>query len=52
MQINKETGEAGPVSIAVLQAWGIDCGVPPSELSEDALLQAPIAHAPDGNTAT
>jgi hypothetical protein len=39
--IDESTGEAGPIPIAILQGWGIDCGVAPAELSEDALMQAP-----------
>jgi hypothetical protein len=43
IQIDETTGEAGPVSIDVLQGWGINCGVDPGDLTEDALLQAPDA---------
>lgn len=43
IQIDETTGEAGPVSIDVLQGWGINCGVDPVDLTEDALLQAPDA---------
>ena len=39
--IDESTGEVGPVPIATLQGWGIDGGVAPAELSEDALMQAP-----------
>jgi hypothetical protein len=39
--IDEATGQTGPVPIAVLQGWGINCGVHPSDLTEDALLQAP-----------
>jgi hypothetical protein len=47
IQIDEATGEAGPIAIAVLQGWGIDCGVTPSELTDDALLQAPSTRVPD-----
>lgn len=33
--------QAGPVSIAMLQGWGINCGVDPMDLADDALMQAP-----------
>ena len=39
--IDESTGEVGPVPIVILQGWGIDCGVAPTELSDDALMQAP-----------
>jgi hypothetical protein len=41
VRINEETGETGPVELAVLQGWGINCGVDPGDLTEDVLLQAP-----------
>jgi hypothetical protein len=41
LQINEETGQAGPVSIEVLQGWGINCGVDPMDLTDGALMQAP-----------
>jgi hypothetical protein len=47
IQIDEATGEAGPIAITVLQGWGIDCGVTPSELTDDALLQAPSTRVPD-----
>jgi len=47
VQINESTGEVAPVDIFVLQGWGIDCGVAPSELTEDTLLQAPIGQVPN-----
>jgi len=34
-------GQAGPIPIEILQSWGIDCGIAPVELSEEALMQAP-----------
>lgn len=39
--IDEETGKAGPIPIEILQGWGIDCGIAPSELSQEALMQAP-----------
>jgi hypothetical protein len=44
VRIDEETGRHGPVPLAVLQGWGIDCGVPPSELTVDGLLQEPAAN--------
>jgi hypothetical protein len=41
--IDDLTGEAGPVPISLLQSWGIDCGVAPEELSNEALMQTPSA---------
>lgn len=41
LQINSADGEAGPVPVATLQAWGIDCGVDPGDLTEEALMQVP-----------
>jgi hypothetical protein len=41
--IDGSTGEAGPVPISLLQSWGIDCGVAPEELSNEALMQTPSA---------
>ena len=38
VNIDGRTGEAGPVPLVVLQGWGIDCGIAPSELSNEALL--------------
>jgi len=45
IQINEETGETGPVPLSVLQRWGINCGITPSELSNEVLLQEPTAQA-------
>ena len=39
--IDEATGQAGPCPISVLQGWGIDCVVDPSDLTEEALMQAP-----------
>lgn len=47
VQIDEATGEVGPVDISVLQGWGVNCGVAPSELTEDALLQAPTGQVPN-----
>jgi hypothetical protein len=41
--IDESNREAGPLPIAILQGWGIDCGVAPAELSEDTLMQAPTS---------
>jgi len=40
VQIDEKTGQARPLSIPILQGWGIDCGVAPSELSDEALMQS------------
>jgi hypothetical protein len=45
--IDEATGEMGPVPIPILQGWGIDCGVDPSGLTVDALLQAPTEQMND-----
>jgi hypothetical protein len=34
-------GQTRPIPIEILQGWGIDCGVAPGELSQEALMQAP-----------
>jgi hypothetical protein len=41
IQIDEATGKVGPVSIVVLQDWGVKCGADPWDLTEDALMQAP-----------
>jgi len=41
VMIDEATGQTAPISIPVLQDWGIKCGVDPSDLTEDALLEAP-----------
>jgi hypothetical protein len=46
VQINESTGKTGPISLALLQSWGIDCGVAPGELTLDKLLQTPSAAPP------
>ena len=33
-------GQTGPIPIDILQGWGINCGVAPGELSQEALMQA------------
>jgi hypothetical protein len=43
------TGEFRPIFISTLQGWGISCGVDPSDLTVDALLQAPPPMVPDVN---
>jgi len=45
IQINEETGETGPVPLSVLQSWGINCGITPSELSNEVLLHEPTAQS-------
>jgi len=41
VMIDEATIQDGPIPILVLQEWGINCGVAPSELTEDVLMQAP-----------
>jgi hypothetical protein len=47
VMIDETTGETGPVPISILQGWGIDCGVDPSDLTEEALLQVPAEQVND-----
>lgn len=42
IQIDGNTGSSAPIPVDILQGWGIDCGVPPAELSLEALMQAPL----------
>lgn len=51
VQIDEATKEAGPISMDILQGWGIKCGVDPSDLTGDVLMQAPPTHAADVNDA-
>jgi hypothetical protein len=39
VRIDEETGRHVLIPLAVLQGWGIYCGVPPRELTVDSLLQ-------------
>jgi len=48
VQIDQETGQAGPISMEILQDWGIKCGVDPGDLTEDALMQAPSPNVSHG----
>jgi hypothetical protein len=50
IQIDDSTGKAGPVPLEVLQGWGINYGVDPSDLSIEALMQDP-PHNPIVNNA-
>ena len=43
VQIDEKTGEAGPVPLTLLQGRGISCGLAPSELTNDVLMQEPSA---------
>jgi hypothetical protein len=49
IHVDEHTGKAGPVPLSVLQEWGIDCGLSPSELSNDALMHDPSVDIPDEN---
>ncbi|CAN6173140.1 unnamed protein product [Urochloa humidicola] len=42
--------EEGPIPIEVLKKWGVECGVPPEEVTEDLLLQKRPTGVPDDNT--
>lgn len=44
IMIDEKTGTSGPLPIDILQGWGINCGVPPEELSLEALMQAPSSN--------
>lgn len=47
VQIDETTGQLGAVSVSVLQGWGLKCGMDPSDLTEDALMQAPSLEVPN-----
>lgn len=47
VEIDPITGKPSPVSLSVLQDWGVKCGVDPSDLTDDALMQAPGPAVPD-----
>jgi hypothetical protein len=49
--IDVDTGEVGPIPMDILQGWGIECGVPPGELTPDALMSAPNPSANDESSA-
>jgi len=49
--IDESTGQVGPAPIEILQGWGFKCGIPPAELSQEALMQAP-ANNPTSNEDT
>jgi hypothetical protein len=49
VQVDESTGEIGPVSLEVLKDWGIKCGVDPSDLTDNALMQAPSPSVTDVN---
>jgi len=40
ISISNSEGQAGPVPMATLRSWGLDCGVAPSELTDEALMQS------------
>ena len=41
IQIDEQTGRTGPVPLAVLQSWGINCGLAPGELTNEGLMLEP-----------
>jgi hypothetical protein len=41
VKIDEQTRNLGHVPIEILQGWGINCGVDPSDLSPEALMQNP-----------
>jgi hypothetical protein len=47
VEVVEVTGEIKPISTSILRGWGIQCGVDPSGLTDDALLQAPPPFVPD-----
>ena len=47
VEVDEVTGEIKPISTSILRGWGIQCGVDPSGLTDDALLQAPPPFVPD-----
>ena len=44
VRLVEPTGQTGPIPIDILQGWGINCGVAPGELSQEALMQAPSSN--------
>jgi hypothetical protein len=46
IQIVENTGKTELVSLELLTSWGIDCGLTPSELTTDRLLQRPAHTTP------
>lgn len=42
LEIN-EKGEVGPVHTDTLRSWGLQCGIDPSDLTDEALMQVPGA---------
>lgn len=52
LQIDEETSQTGPILIEELQGWGINCGVDPMDLTDEALMQAPPpSQVPDAKDA-
>jgi hypothetical protein len=47
VEVDEVTGEIKPISTSILRGWGIQCGVDPSGLTDDSLLQAPPPFVPD-----
>lgn len=50
VKIDESTGQAGPIPLSILQGWGIECGIAPGELSDDALMQASSTMTDDADT--
>jgi len=48
--IDAKIGKTRPVPLTVLQGRGINCGITPSEISNDALMQAPSRIVPHDDT--
>lgn len=47
VEVDEKTGEIKPISVSTLRGWGIDCGVDPMDLTDEAFFQAPTPHKPD-----
>jgi len=41
LPIPNADGNANPIPTSMLRSWGINCGVPPSELTDEALMETP-----------
>ncbi|CAN6300043.1 unnamed protein product [Urochloa humidicola] len=46
----KQNEVQSPIPIDVLKGWGVECGVPPSEITDDLLLQKHSPAVPDEDT--
>lgn len=46
VEVDEKTGEIKPISVSTLRGWGIDCGVDPMDLTDEAFFQAPPPQEP------